>query len=142
MESFKEYTERIEIVFVSENQSDIDDLMKSLKLEISSPCITESKHYKIKQYKLRQDGAHGTFGQKHMEVSGKGITPYAVNYDGTRHDGSSGMLVQNKVADLLRALGYNIRKSNIIESVREGQMFSVTVNMKLLLDLKEINIEP
>ena len=54
---------------------------------------------------------------KHAHVLVKGNQVYSLNMSGRGHDGYHGERIHNKVADYLRTKGFNIPKSNIIESV-------------------------
>jgi hypothetical protein len=42
---------------------------------------------------------------------------YAVNIDGSGHDGSSGQQIPDKHADFYRGKGYQIRPDNILEEL-------------------------
>ncbi len=56
-----------------------------------------------------------------MHVYGrKGDQIVAINSDGSGHDGSSGKPVPSKVADLARALGFQVPSSNLLESMGIG----------------------
>ncbi len=58
---------------------------------------------------------------KHSHVyaksNGRGSELYSVNYDGSGHDGSSGVQISPKHADYFRSLGYSIAPDNILESL-------------------------
>jgi len=58
---------------------------------------------------------------KHSHVyarpKGKGRQLYAVNYDGSGHDGSRGTLMPQSHADYFRSRGYDILKNNMIECI-------------------------
>ena len=59
--------------------------------------------------------------QRHSHVyakpNGKGKQLYAVNVDGTGHDGSSGTQIPQAHADHFRSIGYEIPLDNILESL-------------------------
>lgn len=68
----------------------------------------------------REDpGNSNTMTIKHSHVygrpNGKGAQLYAVNWDGSGHDGSSGRLIPNAHADYFRSRGYAIPDTNILE---------------------------
>lgn len=70
----------------------------------------------------RQDaGNTNTMTVRHSHVyaklNGKGAQLYAVNWDGSGHDGSSGLTIPATHADHFRSLGYAIPDTNILESV-------------------------
>jgi len=67
----------------------------------------------------------------YAKPKGCGRELYAVNIDGGRHDGSSGMTIPATYADFFRSKGYSIPEINILEnldedSLQEGQ-FSLIV---------------
>jgi hypothetical protein len=53
---------------------------------------------------------------------GVGRKLYAVNYDGSGHDGSSGMQIPSSHAEYFRSKGYNIAKSNILECINVNEL--------------------
>ena len=69
-----------------------------------------------------------TLTQKHAHVyakpKGGGKQLYAVNLDGTGHDGSSGTLLSDKHAAYFRSLGYTLPENNILETVSLSQLDS------------------
>ncbi len=70
----------------------------------------------------RQDSENtNTMIQKHSHIyakpKGGGKELYAVNIDGSGHDGSSGIEIPFVQADYLRSIGYDINSSNILESM-------------------------
>lgn len=70
----------------------------------------------------RQDaGNTNTMTARHSHVygklNGKGAQLYAVNRDGSGHDGSSGLTIPATHADHFRSLGYAIPDTNILEWV-------------------------
>lgn len=70
----------------------------------------------------RQDaGNTNTLTVRHSHVygklNGKGAQLYAVNWDGSGHDGSSGLTIPATHADHFRSLGYAIPDTNILECV-------------------------
>lgn len=58
----------------------------------------------------------------YAKVQGRGKQMYAVNFDGTGHDGSSGIQIPDKHADYFRSLGYKINKDNILECLLLTEM--------------------
>ena|SRR5688572_19833929 len=70
----------------------------------------------------RQDPANtNTRTQKHSHVyaklNGGGNELYAVNLDGSGHDGSGGIQIPSVHADHFRSLGYDINTGNVLESL-------------------------
>lgn len=70
----------------------------------------------------RQDhGNTNTMTMRHSHVyaklNGRGDELYAVNVDGSGHDGSSGRSIPATHADYFRSRGYAIPANNILESV-------------------------
>ena len=66
-------------------------------------------------------GNTSTLTQRHAHVyaqpGGKGRQLYAVNIDGSGHDGSSGIELSSSHADFLRGKGFDIPTTNIIEQL-------------------------
>ena len=70
----------------------------------------------------RYDSANTTTGtQGHFHVfakrNGKGEQLYAVNMDGSGHDGSSGTTISRKQADYLRSKGVQVPLNLTLESI-------------------------
>ena len=65
------------------------------------------------------------------KAKGGGGKLYAVNIDGSGHDGSSGTAIPASHADFFRSKGYAIPDDNILESLDpdsvEADKFSLTV---------------
>ena len=75
----------------------------------------------------RQDSANtNTKTQKHSHVYAKqrggGEHLYAVNVDGSGHDGSSGTHIPAGHAEHFRSLGYEINLDNVLESIELEQI--------------------
>ncbi len=75
----------------------------------------------------RQDSANtNTQTQRHSHVyarlNGDGKELYAVNLDGSGHDGSSGVPIPSVHADFFRLKGYHIKSDNILESLDIEQL--------------------
>lgn len=51
----------------------------------------------------------------YAKLNGRGTELYAVNIDGSGHDGSSGMHIPSNHADYFRGIGYQINPDNILE---------------------------
>lgn len=74
-----------------------------------------------------------TMRQSHVyaKPKGRGKELYAVNIDGSGHDGSSGTKIPARHADYFRSLGYAISPTNILESLdldsMDAAQFQVTV---------------
>jgi hypothetical protein len=71
---------------------------------------------------FREDpGNTNTMTLRHSHVfakpKGRGKELYAVNIDGSGHDGSSGTRISALHADHFRSLGYEIPETNILESL-------------------------
>lgn len=74
------------------------------------------------QASYRQDPANtSTMTQVHSHVytarDGGGKQMYAVNIDGSGHDGSLGIEIPTRHANFFREIGYEISNTNILESV-------------------------
>jgi hypothetical protein len=74
------------------------------------------------QNSFRSDsGNTNTMTLRHSHVyakpKGRGGEVYAVNIDGSGHDGSSGMAIPARHADFFRSKGYTIPETNILESL-------------------------
>ncbi|MCC5842562.1 MAG: hypothetical protein JJT96_20765 [Opitutales bacterium] len=75
----------------------------------------------------RVDAANtSTMTKKHAAVyskaNGKGKELYAVNIDGTGHDGSFGFKMPKKHAEYFRSINFDIPDSGIIESISISQL--------------------
>jgi hypothetical protein len=88
------------------------------------------------QNSYRSDPSNtNTMTLRHSHVyakpKGRGKELYAVNFDGSGHDGFSGTAIPARHADFFRSLGYSIPDTNILESldldVLEEEAFSLTV---------------
>lgn len=89
----------------------------------------------------RQDaGNTSTFTDQHSHIfahpKGKGKEIYAVNKNGTGHDGFSGSLISAAHADFFRSHGYNIPTTNILECISFSQLdaSSNEYSLTLLVD--------
>lgn len=76
---------------------------------------------------IREDPPNtSTMTQRHAHVyakpKGLGGQLYAANFNGSGHDGSSGVEIPASHAEFLRAKGYQIPPSNILESVDLGAL--------------------
>lgn len=70
----------------------------------------------------RQDSANTTTNTQwhshiYAKLNGGGKELYSVNYNGSGHDGSSGVKIPTTHADFFRSKGYNIKSDNILESL-------------------------
>lgn len=107
-----------------------DGIIKQVYQEMGNnpPGLSENIYLEYKHYKpipktnasYRKDsGNNNTCTQNHLHVfakpEGAGNQLYAVNQDGSGHDGSSGYLVPDVHAQYLRSIGYNIPSNNILE---------------------------
>lgn len=63
--------------------------------------------------------------QEHVHVyakkDGNGKELYAVNIDGSGHDGSSGKKIPDKHAEFLRGKGYDIKEDCILECINYSE---------------------
>jgi hypothetical protein len=71
----------------------------------------------------REDpGNTNTLTQRHAHVyakpNGGGKQLYAANFNGSGHDGSSGIEIPGAHADFFRQKGYDIPMNNILESIQ------------------------
>ncbi len=65
-----------------------DDYFVHILLDnASQKILSESKYYKFKQYSARCDSPHSNNGQKHLHFYVRGNQLFALNKDGTAHDG-------------------------------------------------------
>lgn len=73
----------------------------------------------LKGYSYRKDKPNGTPGpgnQYHWHIYCYGVECFAVNIDGTGHDGYHNVRISQELADFLRSKGANIKATNIIET--------------------------
>ena len=87
----------------------------------------------------RQDSANtNTLTQQHSHVFAKprggGKQLYAVNFDGSGHDGSSGTRISDVHADYFRSQGYSIPTDNILESLAATDIESHDYSLLILDD--------
>jgi hypothetical protein len=90
-----------------------------------SMLLFEHERYKRMpgtQQSYREDpGNTNTMTLRHSHVfahqKGRGRELYAVNIDGSGHDGSSGTAIPTAHADFFRSKGYQIPDTNILESL-------------------------
>jgi len=79
------------------------------------------------QNSFRSDPANtNTMTLRHSHVyakpKGRGGELYAVNIDGSGHDGSSGKAIPATHADFFRSKGYAIPETNILENLDEDSL--------------------
>lgn len=83
-------------------------------------------------------GDTNTLTQDHAHVfakpEGKGKQLYAVNYDGSGHDGSSGAQISKTHADYFRSIGYDIKPDNILESINVTELSEGSYSIIVLED--------
>jgi len=105
----------------------LDKIQRKEKLQV----ITEQVHLFEHEVYTRIPGTknslrsdHGntntmTLDHSHVyaKLKGKGEELYAVNLDGSGHDGSSNIKIPELHADYLRKKGYKIKDDNILESL-------------------------
>jgi hypothetical protein len=126
MKRFKDF------VAESERRDAVEKLTLALEHEVYKRIPGTSNSY-------RQDAANtNTKAQVHSHVyaklKGGGKELYAVNVDGSGHDGSSGKTIPGSHADFLRSKGYNIKPTNALESIGSEQLDSDTYVLLLLED--------
>ena len=69
---------------------------------------------------IHQAQTHIPGSKKHIEVYCKNNYLFAMNNDGTGHDGSTGYTIPNKVADAMRQInGFRVPQNQIIDSVQK-----------------------
>ncbi|MET1256145.1 hypothetical protein [Aliikangiella maris] len=125
--------------------------MKSFKQYLKQQLLDEQNLQKIQLFEYevykpipgtknsyRQDAANtNTMTLKHSHIyaklGGKGKELYSVNFNGTGHDGSSGIEIPQTHADHFRSLGYNIPPNNILESI-VWDTLSINTDKLYLLD--------
>lgn len=77
-------------------------------------------------YYCHKHAAHSVVGKKHVELYYKNNKLCAVNYDGTGHDGSSGMRIPNKPYKFLKyTLGLQLRDDQLIEQLNYEDMYEL-----------------
>lgn len=108
---------------------ELSELLEQLKKDLSNVNSFDLFEHKI--YKrisktnssYRQDsGNTNTKTMQHSHVyakqKGSGGQIYAVNNDGTAHDGYKGVEIPSEHADFFRGKGYKINLKNILESIQ------------------------
>jgi len=70
----------------------------------------------------------------YAEPNGRGRELYAVNIDGSGHDGSSGIEIPSAHADFFRGLGYNINQNNILESLDFNNISNLNYSLILIVE--------
>lgn len=106
MKTFKEFYNEIEVTEVT----------------LSDEQLLENKQYQRipkTQKTYRIDKANtSTLTQDHAHVyASKNNQIYAVNIDGSGHDGNHGYEISKKDAEYFRGLGFDISVDNILESL-------------------------
>ncbi len=77
-------------------------------------------------------GEHRKGNQIHYHFFTKnGKELFAINQDGTAHDGYHGITIPQAIADFLRQKGFSIPKNNLIEAVET--LFNCSTNSRQLL---------
>lgn len=77
-------------------------------------------------------GEHRKGNQIHYHFFTKdGKELFAINQDGTAHDGCHGIIIPQEIVDFLRQKGFTIPKNNLIESVEK--FFNWSPNSRILL---------
>ena len=92
--------------------------------------LLEHESYELipgtKNSRREDSGNTNTKTQVHSHVfakpKGKGKQLYAVNVDGSGHDGSSGIEISKKHADFFRDEGYEVPDTNILESIESDSI--------------------
>jgi hypothetical protein len=84
--------------------------------------LTEAQHRGFPlggKYSAQLHKAHIPQGQDHLHIHSKKNQLFALNTDGTAHDGSHGAYIPNKVADAIRQHypDFILPPDNLIESV-------------------------
>lgn len=82
--------------------------------------VLESKYGNVGQYTYRIDPPHNPEnGQTHVHFMEKGNEIFALNMDGSAHDGWHGVRIKNKILDALPKImpGITLPKNGIIECV-------------------------
>jgi len=69
--------------------------------------------------------------------NGQGKELYSVNIDGSGHDGSSGIEISTKQADFFRNKGYDIKTSNILESLNLNSLNYEEYELIIITDTKD-----
>jgi|GEM_PF-4137684 len=101
-----------------------------IPIRVSNEIILEYKQYKnipgtTKTYRI--DAANtNTMTQKHIHVFYDGKQLYAINVDGTSHDGSK-YILSKKDQSFLKDMGFTVPKDGILEkySFQDGSLFLI-----------------
>lgn len=112
------------------------------KEDIKTQRILNEKRQKGKidlggPHSARKDPACIPISKKHLHIL-KGMNQiFAINYDGTGHDGSTGYKISNKLADKMRDTFPDIRipDNNVIESINICDIDEKDERIVLLKDL-------
>lgn len=121
MNSQKETIKRIQEILQDDSCLTIDP--EIIVTEELIYALVESKDYYtnipgLKGYSFRKDRPNGipcSGNQYHWHIYQRGKECFAVNIDGTGHDGYHQVKIEKNLADFLRSQGANIPDSNIIE---------------------------
>lgn len=90
--------------------------------------LLESKYGNVGQYSYRIDPAHNNAnGQKHLHGYLKGNEIFAINLDGSAHDGYHQTQIPQKFVDALPKIfkGVNVPKNGLIECVQKPKYDSL-----------------
>lgn len=123
MTTFKEFINEIEVVEV--------DLRDELLLEHDKyqKIPKTQRTYRIDKANtssLTQDHAH-VYASKNKQI-------YAVNIDGSGHDGNHGYEIPKRDAEYFRGLGFSISDTNILESLEAEQIKVIDKAYKVGVD--------
>ena len=80
--------------------------------------------------------AHSPVGKTHYEVFYKKNKLFAINDDGSGHDGSSGKYIPNKPYDFLKNLAIPLRDDHLIEQLDYDKLYKLdqTMSYQLLVE--------
>jgi len=139
LDQYKKNLNIIREELTESNESQKDDVLNEAAQAIS---LLEYQVYKripkTSNYYRLDNGKINKSTLKHAAVyansEGKGKELYAVNIDGSGHDGSSGKEIPKRHADHFRNIGFTIADNNILENLYLNSDELFEYEIKILLD--------
>lgn len=137
----------------TQKKSGFTEGYKTIIIKLQIPNVNFQKlkfleHTKFKKipgttFQIRIDKSNTqTKVQKHAHIfDSKGNQVISVNFDGTKHDSLPDYLLPQKVSDYLRAQGFNIKSSNLVEGVSSQQPINEILYFKSIIRAIEKNLD-